>query len=114
MLPDTIASEEALRAALQGPSFLLFKHSPICPISDAARRRLESFVADQSELAWGWLDVIAQRAWARGIVAEHDIRHESPQALWFAHGKCIWHASHDAITETSLAEARDLARSATS
>ena len=103
--PTRIPDEATLRAALEGPRFLLFKHSPICPISDRARRRYERFVTDHPDLPTAWVDVIEQRELARGIVAEHGIRHESPQALLFSEGRCTWHASHDGIQEASLGDA---------
>ena len=40
------------------------------------------------------------------VLAERcGVRHESPQAIVFESGKPVWHASHDAITQGSMAAA---------
>ena len=44
------------------------------------------------------IDVIAEKALARGLTAGLGIRHESPQALVFRGGELSGHASHDTIT----------------
>lgn len=40
------------------------------------------------------IDVLSQRALARGLTAELGIDHESPQALVFTDGELSAHASH--------------------
>ena len=49
---------------------------------------------------------LAERALARGLTTELGIEHQSPQALWFAHGELVWHDSHGAITALALAANR--------
>ena len=44
------------------------------------------------------IDVIAERALARGLVAALGIPHESPQALVFKEGALVWHGSHGTLT----------------
>jgi bacillithiol system protein YtxJ len=98
-------------AALQehsrtGP-VLVFKKSPICAISQMAEQDLEGWLAQRSDgpdLKLVTLDVLADRALARGLTAELDIAHQSPQALLFAGGELRWHASHDGINGRSLSE----------
>lgn len=98
---------EAIRAASQARAVLVFKHSPICPVSHRAEAELEAFLAglqQPAELTLARIDVIAERALARGLTAALDVRHESPQALWFAGGELVWHASHGALTRERFSE----------
>ena len=87
--------------ALQSPRLLLFKHSPQCPVSAEARAEYEAFLA-RNDATTAFVDVIADRAVARGIAERSGVRHESPQAILFEHGRPVWHASHGAITRASL------------
>jgi bacillithiol system protein YtxJ len=96
----------AVRTALsRNPSVMLFKHSPICPISANALEEWRRFTAAHPEAPTVFVDVIAERAVARGIAAESGVPHQSPQAILFRGGKAVWNASHHAITAESLAEA---------
>lgn len=101
----SLADEGALRGALSAPLFLLFKHSPVCGVSARAWRELERFLAERSELPAGWIDVVGARPLSRAVVERTAVRHESPQALILAECRCLWHASHGAITAASLADA---------
>jgi bacillithiol system protein YtxJ len=106
MRPDRhLADDAALARAVARPAFLLFKQSFRCPISCAAFERWRAFAAAHPGIETGWIDVVEQRPLARGIAERTGVPHESPQALWFRDGRVVWHASHDAITEESLAAA---------
>lgn len=50
------------------------------------------------ELEVAIIDVIEERPLARGLTAELEVRHESPQALWFSGGELAAHQSHGALT----------------
>jgi len=92
--------------ALSGsPAVMLFKHSPICPISARALEEWRRFTAEHPQAPTVFVDVIADRAVARGIAAECGVPHQSPQAILFRNGKPAWNASHDDITAESLAAA---------
>jgi bacillithiol system protein YtxJ len=106
-MPETILHttgdfDAALRA---NRHLLLFKHSPACPISAAARDEYDAWRATEPALQTAFVDVIADRAVARSIASTTGVRHESPQAILFAEGRPAWHASHGAITAAALAEA---------
>lgn len=101
----TLADDEALGAALSAPRFLLFKHSLVCPVSARAWRELERFLAEHPALPCAWIDVIGSRPLSRTVAERTGVRHESPQALVLADGRCVWHASHGAISAASLASA---------
>src|SRR2546430_17290874 len=87
--------------ALQSPRVLLFKHSPQCPISAEARAEYEAFRA-RPDATTAFVDVIADRAVARGIAERCGVAHASPQAILFENGRPVWHASHGARTRPTL------------
>lgn len=102
-MPETILHDlAAFQRALQQPRVLLFKHSPVCPVSAAAREHYETFRRELPDVPTLFVDVIADRATARGLAEQSGVRHESPQAILFEQGRPVWHASHDAITLGSL------------
>lgn len=99
VLHDLDAYERALAAH---PRILLFKHSPVCPVSAAARAEYTQWRLDLPDVPTLFVDVIADRPVARGIADRCGVRHQSPQAILFEQGKPVWNASHDAITVDSL------------
>ena len=103
--PRHIATEADVVAALGSAKFLLFKHSPICPVSAAAFDEYELFAAKHPDVPTAWIDVIGSRPLARFVAETTGVRHESPQAIWIRGGRVAWHASHGAITRNSLADA---------
>jgi bacillithiol system protein YtxJ len=90
------------RALQQHPRVLLFKHSPACPISTAARAQYERWRAELPDAPALFVDVISERPTARGIAERCGVKHESPQVILFEQGRAVWHASHDAITAGAL------------
>jgi bacillithiol system protein YtxJ len=103
---DPGAARKALVAASAHRPVVVFKHSPICPISARALREFEAFLAKlpaDAALGVAHIDVIAQRGLARGLTAELGIEHESPQALWFQGGALTWHDSHGQLTRARFA-----------
>jgi len=96
--------------ALQQPRVLLFKHSTACPISAAAHEEYQAFCAEHPDVPTVLVDVIADRAAARGIAERCGVRHESPQAILFVNARAVWHTSHAAITRAALQAAWTLER----
>jgi bacillithiol system protein YtxJ len=106
MSNETLHDLEAFAAALaRRPKLILFKHSPICPISTRALSEWDAFRRAQPDVPTLSVDVIADRAVARGLAQACGVPHQSPQAIVFRDGRAVWDASHDAITAASLAEA---------
>ena len=105
MAEQIVHDLEEFERVLQLPRVLLFKHSTACPISAAAHGEYEAFCREQPDVPTALVDVIADRATARGIAERCGVRHESPQAILFANGRPIWHASHTAITRATLTAA---------
>lgn len=105
MTPPRIPDAGALEEHLARPRFLLFKHSPVCPVSARALAEYEAFLGTAPDVDTGWIDVIGQRDLSQKVAADAGVRHESPQAILFAGGRTVWNASHGAITRRSLADA---------
>lgn len=79
---------------------IIFKHSPICPVSANARRRFESNWPNltlKNPCKVYLVDVISQRSVSNYISSKSEVRHESPQLLVFNRGKCIFQAAHNSI-----------------
>jgi bacillithiol system protein YtxJ len=105
MAPEQIREKSALEEALASDLYLLFKHSPACPVSGRAFAAYGEFNEEYPEVPTGWIDVIAQRPWSQWVASETGITHESPQALVIRGGNVAWHESHLAITADALADA---------
>jgi len=101
-MPTRIRTEAELEAAFAAERYLLFKHSPTCPISAGAFAEYERWNAAHPEVPTGWIEVVRERPLARAVAERTGVRHESPQALLLASGKARWNASHSAITVESL------------
>jgi bacillithiol system protein YtxJ len=99
ILHDLPAFDAALRAHAR---VLLFKHSPACGVSAAARAHWDRFGAGHPDVPLLFVDVIADRPVARGIAERCGVAHASPQAILFVQGRPVWHASHGAITAGAL------------
>ena len=103
---DPQAALEALRSASADTPVLVFKKSPICPVSHRAEFELKSWrksLTDEDPVRIAMVDVIEERPLARGLTAELNVKHESPQALWFAEGALAWHGSHGELTQQRFA-----------
>lgn len=104
-MPTRLLQLDDLETALGVERFLLFKHSPTCPVSAAAWNEFERFTGAHPELPSGWIQVIRERELSRTIAARTGIRHESPQAILFVERRPVWSASHMAISFAALGEA---------
>ena len=94
--------EDLVRMSHNQPVFL-FKLSPICSISMFVQRIIEKFVqSSDSEFKSYKIDVVGNRAVSRSIAEKTGVQHQSPQALLFRNGECVWNESHQYITEESL------------
>lgn len=105
MKPPQLQAEGDLDAALASGGFLVFKHSPICPVSAQAFREYALFFEQHPDVPTGWIDVIGQRPWSKRVETATGLRHESPQAIWLKGGRVAWSASHGGITRGSLEKA---------
>ena len=100
-----LRTADELEAAFAASRFLLFKHSTTCPISCGAFEEYEQWLASSPATPSAWLHVVEERPLARTVTERTGVSHESPQALLLVDGRCVWNASHGAITQESLAAA---------
>jgi bacillithiol system protein YtxJ len=99
---ERIRTATELERAFAAPRFLLFKHSTTCPISCGAFEEYEEWLASSPAIPSAWLHVVEERPLARAVTERTGVKHESPQALMLVGGRCVWNASHGAITVHSL------------
>jgi len=104
-MPQRLRTADELEAAFEAERFLLFKHSPTCPVSASAFERYENWLEAHPDLPSAWIEVVHERPLARAVAERTGIRHESPQAILLVAGQARWNASHGAITEQRLEEA---------
>lgn len=105
---DAAAAVQALRDASEERDVVVFKKSPICPVSTRAEFEFLTWakgLAETDAVSLAVVDVIAEKPLARGLTKELGIEHQSPQALWFRGGELLWHDSHGALTQARFAEA---------
>ena len=79
---DPAEAVAALRAASQETDVVVFKKSPICPVSTRAEFEFSTWlkgVPESSTTRFAMIDVIAAKPLARGLTAELGIDHQSPQ-----------------------------------
>ena len=100
---NTLNSISELKNIIQsGELSILFKKSPICPVSHAAEREVESFIEQTPSIKSYVVDVIGQHPLSQEIAQETGIRHESPQVFLFKSGEKIWSGSHYKIKANEL------------
>ncbi|MGK0302411.1 MAG: bacillithiol system protein YtxJ [Planctomycetota bacterium] len=102
MAEQTITNLAAFDAAIAQPRVLLFKHSPLCPISSTAHAEFRMFQLDHPDAVTLFLNVVSKPVLARDIAQQCGVEHQSPQAILFENGTATWNASHTAITVGSL------------
>lgn len=84
---------------------VLFKHSPTCGVSLAARSQVEQFRAAYPAVPVHTILVRAQRDLSNRIAEWADVEHESPQVIIVRRGKVVSVASHEGVTAKYLADA---------
>ena len=96
-------NEDFEQAVQSGETFFLLKHSSTCSISEGAYEEYEKFSKENDHTYY--LVVQEDRPLSNYISEKFQIRHESPQALFFKNGEVAWHTSHRKITYDSLKNA---------
>ncbi len=87
----------------------VFKHSTRCPISIAAKSRLERrWNIQPDSLRVYYLDLLAQPAISQQVATTFGVQHQSPQVLLVRGGKAIFNASHSDVTVAGIREALNL------
>lgn len=101
-IADASQAEKAVAASALKP-VIIYKHSPICGLSDIAIVEFERFrLGDPGRFDFYQVDVIGARSASQMLERLLGVRHESPQVLMVWDSRCVWHASHRAIKEARL------------
>ncbi len=78
---------------------IIFKHSTRCSTSSVALNRIERDCVDvNGNIHFSFIDIISHRFVSNLIAEKLNVEHQSPQLLIIINGKCIYHASHLAIS----------------
>ena len=72
------------------PLALLYKHSPICPISSRAMTEVQAFARENDDIPVLMVDVLGQQSLSNQLAAQLGIEHESPQLIVLKDGKAVW------------------------
>jgi len=83
---------------------LIFKHSTTCPISFAAKMRVDDFDSSSSPMKSYFLDLLQFRSISNAIAQTFNVHHESPQIILIKDGECIYDESHLDINVSNLIE----------
>jgi bacillithiol system protein YtxJ len=97
-----LADENALNDVKRAELAIIYKHSPICPVSRHAQQQVNLFLAQNPDFPIFVVNVVQERALSRQLADELGIRHESPQAILIQSGGASKHASHHQITAQLL------------
>ena len=101
-IADVSQAVKAVAASALKP-VIIYKHSPICGLSDIAIVEFERFrLGDTGRFDFHQVDVIGARPASRKLEQLLGVRHESPQVLMVWESRCVWHGSHRAIKEDRL------------
>jgi bacillithiol system protein YtxJ len=104
---NTIEQWEKLKKDIIPPDeLLIFKFSPVCPISSRVEDYLNTWLSELPEdykLKCAKVDVIEAKEVSLKIAADLNIEHESPQAIWLTGDlKVKWYGSHYDINKNKL------------
>jgi len=104
VLSDTSQIQDIVKESFEIPC-VIFKHSTTCPISYAAKMRLDGDLTKLSETSkMYYLDLLQYRAVSNAIAEELDVHHESPQVILVKNGEVIYDESHLDITSQELSK----------
>lgn len=102
---DGSGASQAGELLYRHPVHMIFKHSPVCPISGMAGVHVGLYATMPNAVRVTVVDVLSQRALSRGIAAATQVRHESAQVLLVSDALVRWHVSHGGLTTTALLRA---------
>jgi bacillithiol system protein YtxJ len=86
----------------QVSTYLIYKHSPWCGLSQRAEGEVTRFRAAEPDIPVVQVDVIHEASLSAAIEAGLHVRHESPQAILIQDGRVAWHDSHGRVTAAHL------------
>lgn len=93
-----LAEEGVLDEVKRAELAVIYKHSPICPVSWSAQREVANFIEQNPDTPVYVVNVVQDRTLSRKLADDLGVRHESPQAILMQSGEAMNHASHHEIT----------------
>lgn len=97
-----VPDDDALKAVVDSPRAVLFKHSTRCPVSAYAIDEVVEFAATHPDWPVYIINVVEQRPLSNEAAEHLGVRHESPQAFVLQEGRVRWHGSHNEVTADAL------------
>lgn len=104
---------EAILTLSEAQPVLILKHSTSCPISAAAYRNFQEYLASPEtgqDVAHALVRVIEERPVSLALADRVGVQHQSPQMILVRDRKPVWHDSHGRLTTQAM---RDAVRSRT-
>ena len=107
---ETVQDAERVLELSRTELVVIYKHSPICSISETAIDEIAEFAGQAKDtLSLFMVDVIGARPASLKIEELTGVRHESPQLLVLVEGAAVWNTSHRRINAPDLlAQVRSL------
>jgi len=97
-----LADENTLNEFRRAELAIVYKHSPICPVSWSAQREVDRFIEQHPDFPVYMVNVVQDRSLSRQLADDLGVRHQSPQAILVQSGGVLKHASHRQITAQLL------------
>ncbi len=105
-LSDKKEWKELIKNSSNDYEFIIYKHSPICGVSQLADNILDDWCKEHSDynhIKILKVNVVFSKSLSRRIAKDLGIVHESPQIIWLDREmKVKFHASHYDINEEEL------------
>ena len=96
--------EQSIQRSHERPQ-VYFKHSTRCIISKMVLSNFEEhFSALPQNTDALFLDLLQHRELSNSLAEQLHVKHESPQVIVVRNGKAIYHASHDSINTSEVAQ----------
>lgn len=87
---------------------IIFKFSPICPVSFFVEKKFASWINNLEEnvkIDIAKVDVVNSKSLSELIEEQTNVSHESPQVIWLDKNNNVkWNASHYSISKSKLEE----------
>lgn len=96
----TVKEWQQVLDASEGKSVVVLKHSTACPVSASALEEYEDYLkaTPNEEVDYYMVKVIESRPVSNQIAEDLNIKHASPQIIYFKNKESIWNTSHWSVT----------------
>lgn len=106
----TASTWEEVAPLVEAPRAVLFKHSPVCPVSARAAGEVGRFAGSAAGVPVARIDVLASRPLSDRVARELGVDHESPQVIVLHGGEVHQVLNHGRVQAEALAQAVASAR----